>query len=62
MYVYVPEQMTSDPHLQKHEVELTRREHLLTRDAVGVFLHALLLGEREQLPGHQTQQVELLHV
>lgn len=49
-------------HLEKHEVELAGGEHLLTGDAVGVLLHALLLGIREQLARHQTQQVELLHV
>lgn len=48
--------------LQKHEVELTGGEHLLTHETVWVLLHALLLGKREKLPGHQTQQVELLHV
>lgn len=49
-------------YLEKHEVELTRSEDLLERDAVGILLHALLLGKGEELPGHQTQQVKLLHV
>lgn len=49
-------------YLEEHEVELTRSEDLLERDAVGILLHALLLGKGEELPGHQTQQVKLLHV
>lgn len=49
-------------YLEKHEVELTRSEDFLKGDAVGILFHALLLGKREELPGHQTQQVKLLHV
>ena len=49
-------------HLHEHEVKPSRRENLMTHEAVRVLLHALLLGKCEQLPGHQTQHVELLHI
>lgn len=53
-------QVTSD--LQEHQIQLARSEHFVTHDAVRVFLHALLLGEAEKLPSHETEQVELLRV
>lgn len=57
-----PKKNIEDSCLQKHEVELTRSEHFLAHNTVGVFFHALLLGKSEELPRHQTEQVELLHV
>lgn len=55
------DQASSVTYFQKHEVQLTRSEHFLTHDAVGIFLHAFLFGECEKLSRHQTQQVEFLH-
>ena len=48
--------------LEEAYVQLSRSEGLLGHETVQVLVRALLLGEREELPGHHAQQVELLHV